>query len=88
MKNPIYQIKIFFKKAESLEIKNCTEYGTTVSGSHFYYVEAKKITGDSLTSEIKFVNIEKIESISILKIEKFRSGKEKIEFIKAGGLEE
>lgn len=66
--------------------KNCSEYGTSNGGTVFYYVEKKDIEDMDIIERIEFINMEKIDHIEIIRKNRFETKKEKLEFIKSGGL--
>jgi len=85
-----YDIEIVYKSVSNGGgtdiIKNCSEYGTSNGGTIFYYVEKKKVGDMETTEEIKFINMDKIDNINITRRNIFETKKEKLEFIKSGGL--
>ena len=85
-----YDIEIVYKIVGSgghiQTIKNCSEYGTSQGGTVFYYVDKKQIEDMETTEQIKFINIDKIDLVNITRRNIFETKKEKLEFIKSGGL--
>lgn len=85
-----FDIQIIFKdkKEKPLSEQNCSEYGMNNGGTAFYFVRKKKVEDTEILEDIKFVSMDKIDNVNILRKSIFETKKEKLEFIKNGGLTE
>lgn len=81
-----YDVKIVYCDGSEEVFKKCGDYGWNGAGNFFYYMSKKDIQDMQTVEKVNFVPVENIKTIIIDRLEIFETKKEKIEFIKAGGL--
>ena len=82
-----FDIKIVFKDAtETIVEDNCSEYGTNQGGSVFYFVRKREVLDMGTNELIRFINMDKIDFIDIIRKNTFETKKERLQFIKSGGM--